>query len=140
MIADHSRDYFADKPFYYTADDILQIAHLTIQSLQKHLLKDNLIFMDTDLLNLKIWLEYKGWHTPKWLDKHIIMYRHDLYLLMYPDTPWVNDPLRHNAHNREYLFRQFEIMLQQFDCNYRVIKGLGEERKIAAMNHIKPFL
>lgn len=99
-----------------------------------------LIFFDTSMLVLKIWGMRKWAKVPEVVDQKLKVKDYHLYLLCYPDLPWEPDPLRENPHDREELFGEYETTLKNFQLDYRIIKGLGEEREKIAINQVRLFL
>ena len=72
---------------------------------------------DTELLVSKIWFSYAFHRVPEWLDQAILAYPMDLYLLTYPDLPWVQDGTRYNGSDA--------IRLELFDRYRQEIEALG---------------
>jgi nicotinamide riboside kinase len=130
-LGEFARIYFENNAISisYTSFDILNIlnGHLDQMSKVKKL-KPSLIVMDTEVLVLKVWCSYKfGVTLPElemaWEDQNV-----DLYLLCYPDIPWVHDPLRENPFDRHILFEEYLSLLEDSKRNFHIIKGQGEER------------
>lgn len=98
------------------------------------------MFLDTDLVILKIWfLEVFG-KMPEEMDRIIRNRKIDLYLLCRTDIPWVFDPLRENpGRRREELFALYERELQAAGLPYRIVGGEGEERLEQALTAVKEY-
>ena len=75
------------------------------------------VFFDTELLVTKVWFSYAFHRVPEWLDQAILAYPMDLYLLTYPDLPWVQDGTRYNGSDA--------IRLELFDRYRQEIEALG---------------
>ena len=75
------------------------------------------VFFDTELLVTKVWFSYAFHRVPEWLDQAISAYPMDLYLLTYPDLPWVQDGARYNGSDA--------IRLELFDRYRQEIEALG---------------
>ncbi len=130
-IKEFARTYFEEivKSSQYSTIDILKILSGHLKQLE--LVKESnrrLIVMDTDILVLKVWCNFKfGITLPEiesaWEDQKV-----DLYLLCYPDIPWVSDPLRENQFDRLFLFEEYLKVLNESQRNYQIIRGKGEER------------
>lgn len=94
----------------------------------------NLVFLDTDLLNFKIWEELVFGKTHDFLDEEIANESDHMYLLTYPDIPWENDPLRENPENRLELFELHKKEIERLKRPYGIIKHNGKDRIQAAIN------
>jgi len=53
---------------------------------------------------------------------------YDLSLITNNDIPWIADPQRRNEDLREHLFKQNKHELQKLNIDYKIIKGIGEQR------------
>ena len=105
--------------------DLLSIAEGQMK-LENQLAKEvkNLLFCDTNLLELKVYSEtYYNGSVPQILDKTSLENKYDLYLLTYIDTPWVKDDLRDKPHEREEMFYRFKECLDKYDLPYVIVKG-----------------
>jgi NadR type nicotinamide-nucleotide adenylyltransferase len=116
-----------------TYDEVCEIAREQIRSIRP---KDGLssiseavhqakpVFFDTELIVTKVWLEYAFGKVPEWLVDAIKTYPMDLYLLTYPDIPWVPDPARYNGSQamREELFDRYEEEIKATGVPYYVIR------------------
>lgn len=82
------------------------------------------VFFDTELIVTKIWFEYAFHRVPEWLNEAILCYPMDVYLLTYPDLPWIPDPARSNGSDaiRLELFQRYESEIQAIDTPYYIIK------------------
>lgn len=122
-------------------DTILFMAHQQI-SLEKEaeLANHSLIICDTDLFNYKIWLEYLQFPVPNFIEEHLEKNAYSLSLLLSPNIPWEADPLRNNPDNRWELFKEFKILLQDYNQAYVKIEKLGEERTSQAIQEIDKIL
>jgi NadR type nicotinamide-nucleotide adenylyltransferase len=128
-----AREYLKDIQLDYTHEDILNIAKLqyqTEQEYQKRALKHNhnYLFVDTEWITIKIWLEFYNFPIPNWLIEGIQSHDYDLFLLSDIDIAWQPDPLRQNKNDRKALFKRFEDELTHFSKNFLVINGLENQR------------
>ena len=82
------------------------------------------VFFDTELIVSKVWFDYAFGRVPEWLNDAIRRYPMDVYLLTYPDLPWVPDPARSNGSDaiRMELFNRYESEIQALDIPYYIIK------------------
>lgn len=103
-----------------TYDEICEIAREQIKSISKA----GFYFFDTELIVTKVWFEYAFGKVPEWLTEAIKTYPMDLYLLTYPDIPWVPDPARYNGSQamREELFDRYEEEVKATGVPYYVIR------------------
>ncbi len=97
------------------------------------------LFFDTELINIKIWLEFYEWNVPNWITENIIKNPFDLYLLMDIDLPWIPDEQRANPNDRAFLFQKFEDELKKIKANYVIINGTENERFKNAITAIKDY-
>ena len=81
-------------------------------------------FFDTELIITKVWFDYAFGQVPEWLNENIHRYPMDVYLLTYPDLPWIPDPARYNGSDdiRRELFNRYESEIQALDIPYYIIK------------------
>lgn len=105
-----------------TFDELCDIARHQIAELEN--LSDGLYFFDTELIITKVWFDYAFGRVPKWLDEAIQRYPMDVYLLTYPDLPWVPDSARSNGSDaiRKELFDRYEAEIQALDIPYYIIR------------------
>jgi len=62
-----------------------------------------------------------------------------LYLLMDVDLPWRDDPLRFFPEDRELFLDDCIQVLESNNKNYKIVRGLGEERLNCAIDYISTF-
>ena len=103
-----------------TYDEVCEIAREQIKSISEA----GFYFFDTELIVTKVWFEYAFGKVPEWLSEAIKTYPMDLYLLTYPDIPWVPDPARYNGSQamREELFDRYEEEVKATGVPYYVIR------------------
>lgn len=139
-VPEMAREYLAEKGINYTNQDVLDIATLqqeTENKLQKIHNDKTYLFCDTELITIKIWLEFKEWKVPNWIIEQIKNSDYKLYLLTDIDLPWQEDPLRENPYDRIELFQLFEKELIDFGKNYKIVKGSGDLRTKNAIEIIQ---
>ena len=108
-----------------TFDDLCAIARHQIEELEAISRQPSAIsFFDTELIVTKVWLEYAFGRVPEWLNENIHRYPMDVYLLTYPDLPWLPDPARSNGSDaiRLELFHRYEAEIQALDIPYYIIR------------------
>lgn len=128
FVPDYSRIYlnYINRP--YTYEDVLHIAERIVKmESDMARIANGILFTDTDLINIKIWLEYYNWKVPDWINEEINkQYNH--YLLMDIDIAWVADNQRNNPNDRDILFSRFESILKALNAPYTIISGNEAER------------
>lgn len=137
-IPEYARSYIEGLKRPYTYEDVEQIAQYQIQQFKKQIVSKhkNILFFDTYLIITKVWFTHVYKRYPEWLETAIRQSKVDLFLLCYPDLPWISDAVRENGHIREYLFQKYKDELQHYGFEYVVVSGSGEERKNKAIEFI----
>jgi len=140
-VTEYAREYLEKNGADYGFDDILQIAKG--QKRQEELLLEDankFLFSDTDPIVTKIWSEVVYNKCDPWIENEIATHPYDLYLICYPDLPWEPDPLRENPDNRLELFELYLEELSTKGYNFKIVKGVGEERLKNAVRFVKDIL
>ncbi len=128
-VPEYAREYISGLQRPYTKEDILHIAHHQAVQFQAYKEEGRIVFFDTGLIITRVWLEVVYNTAAEWIDDYLIESRPDLYLLCYPDIPWVADPLRENGGEmRNKLYDKYRQIIEAFELPYVVIKGEGENR------------
>lgn len=120
-VPEYAREYVEQKGRKeLTYDEVCEIAREQIKSISEA----GFYFFDTELIVTKVWFEYAFGKVPEWLTEAIKTYPMDLYLLTYPDIPWVPDPARYNGSQamREELFDRYEEEVKATGVPYYVIR------------------
>ena len=117
-----AREYLEKKNKDYNQDDLLKIAKGQLNSEQ------NTQLLDTDLITIKIWSEYKYGSCDKWILNQIEKQKSEkrFYLLCKPDIPWEKDPQRENPNNREELFKIYKKQITSLGHDYFIIEGVNK--------------
>ena len=108
-----------------TFDDLCAIARYQIEEMETlAFIHSPFAFFDTELIVTKVWFDYAFGRVPEWLNENIHRYPMDVYLLTYPDLPWVPDPARSNGSDaiRKELFDRYEAEIQALDIPYYIIR------------------
>lgn len=141
IVEEFARTYLSTIQRPYTYNDLLYIAEQQMILEQRAIDSGTqIILMDTELINMKIWSVYRFGKYPEQWEEQIKNSGYDLYLLLAPDIPWEEDPLRENPHDRWELFSSFENELKGYQKNYAVIRGEFEEREKLAISILKKKL
>ena len=133
-IPEYARDYVERKgSTEVTRDELCEIARYQIEELER--LRSNsasgltsnseaVYFFDTELIVTKVWFDYAFGRVPEWLNEAILHYPMDVYLLTYPDLPWIPDPARSNGSDaiRLELFLRYESEIQALNIPYYIIQ------------------
>ena len=108
-----------------TFDDLCAIARHQIKEMETLAFSHSpFAFFDTELIVTKVWFDYAFGRVPEWLNENIHRYPMDVYLLTYPDLPWIPDPARSNGSDaiRKELFDRYEAEIQALDIPYYIIR------------------
>jgi HTH-type transcriptional repressor of NAD biosynthesis genes len=90
---------------------------------------NKILFCDTDLIVTQIWSEvFFAGQCQSWILQMAHLRRYDLFLLLSPDIPWVNDGIREYAHTRQLQFERLRQELESRNLKYVLIKGDFEMR------------
>jgi NadR type nicotinamide-nucleotide adenylyltransferase len=128
-VPEYAWEYLHQLRFHYSAYDIEMIARGQIE--YEDLLASRstkMLICDTNLLVIKIWMEHVYDTCPQWINNEIINRKYDMHLLMYPDIPYVHDPLYEYPDNRKYLFEKYERLICSLQIPYVVISGTYHQR------------
>ena len=110
-----------------TYEDVCAIARHQIEELEaisRVRPASAISFFDTELIVTKVWFDYAFGRVPEWLNENIHRYPMDVYLLTYPDLPWVPDAARSNGSDaiRMELFNRYEAEIQALNIPYYIIR------------------
>ena len=116
---EYAREYLKKKGKEYIQEDLLKIAKRQLNSE-----KVNTV-LDTDLITIKIWSEYKFGNCDNWILDKIEEQKNEIrfYLLCKPDIPWESDPLRENPNDRMKLFEIYKMELENLGHKYHIVEG-----------------
>lgn len=107
-----------------TWDELCEIAKKQIERLA--IRDEGLVVFDTELIVTKVWFDYAFGRWPEWLDEAIKQYPMDVYVILYPDLPWVPDPARSNGSD--------EIRMELFERYKQEVEALGIEHYLVKHN------
>ena len=122
-VPEYAREYVEKKgTTEVTYEELCEIARYQIEELEKQ--PEGLYIFDTELIITKVWFDYAFGHWPEWLDKAIKDYPMDVYIILYPDIPWVPDKARSNGSNaiRLELFERYKKEVEALGIEYYLVK------------------
>ncbi|PLX13163.1 MAG: ATPase [Marinilabiliales bacterium] len=140
-VPEYARGYIEQLDRKYTYEDVLHIANKQLE-LETIFSKNanHILFYDTYLIIIKIWLKLVFNKLPDWIDKRIRNSSIDLFLLCNNDIPWISDPVRENGGvMRDKLFEMYKEELIHYGLNYKIVDGQGELRYKKAHQIVKDF-
>ena len=122
---EYAREFLTNLEREYNQNDLIKIAEGQLAS--EHSFK----LLDTDLITIKIWSNYKYGNCEKWIIKQIEKQKSEkrIYLLCKPDIPWQADPLRENPTDREELFEIYKQELENLGLTYFIVEGKNRVEK-----------
>lgn len=122
LVPEYAREYMENLvPSYgYTYDDVVAIAKQQLSVLSS--INSTLVVFDTELIITKVWFLHKFGRCPAFVEQALRDFPMDVYLLCYPDLPWLPDPVRENPDIREYLFDWYEREIQALNIPYYIIR------------------
>jgi len=128
-----AREYLTNLDKDYTQNDLSAIAKGQLAS------EHNFQLLDTDLITIKIWSEYKYGNCEKWILDTIEKQKTEkrFYLLCKPDIHWEADPLRENPNNRNGLFELYKKEIEKLGHNYFILEGKNRvEKSISKISNL----
>jgi NadR type nicotinamide-nucleotide adenylyltransferase len=138
FVPEFAREYLEklDRPYY--EPDLLKIAMQQCQAEDVAALsKPEYLICDTDMLVMKIWSEVKYGRVHPFILDQYRRRKYDLVLLMSPDLPWVDDPLREHPEKRAELFEMYKSNLEESSLPFEIIKGHGKDRLNNALSALR---
>jgi len=140
-VPEFARDYLDKLKRPYTFDDVENIAREQIM-LEDKLVSEakKVMICDTELIVIKIWMEYKYHRVPLWIIEEIKKRHYDIFLLCNTDIPWVPDPLRENPGLRRFFFDWFVMELDTNRKNFIIISGDQKQRLESAIEIIAKMI
>ena len=140
-VPEYARAYLEGLERPYEERDLLEIAKGQLRTEDELAGKArDLLICDTDLIVLKVWGEHNYGRSHPWILEQIEKRKYDLYLLTYPDIPWVGDPQRENPELGEYFYGVFERELLTLKASTVEIRGLAEQRQQKATEAVQIIL
>lgn len=138
-LPEYAPEYLDGLGRHYAYEDIGRIARehdARLKALVACTSRDQYIFLDSFLVNLKIWSLYRFGRVDTWIEERISTLDMDCVLLLRPNIPWEEGPYRENPGDRDQLFDLYEAQFAELNWPYRVVDALGEERLFQAIGFI----
>ena len=139
FIPEYARGYIESLNRAYNYDDLVTIAKMQIKRENEALKKaNNFLFIDTGLIITKVWFQEVFNKYPSWLNKAIIDYLPDFYLICKSDLAWESDSVRENGtdEQRNYLTNRYIQEIESCNAKYHIVSGQAEQRLENAINYI----
>lgn len=141
FVPEYARTHLTLTGGQYRFEDLLFFAQKQKELEQELSQKANgILFCDTDLHNILVWSTYEFGRCDPQLEEAENNQDYHFYLLLFPDLPWVKDPLRNNAPLRQELYLAYQERLQKKERPYGVVSGTGKARLECAREHLEKFL
>ena len=140
FLPEFARSYVEQIHRAYTYEDVELIAKQQVKNLRKAISENSekeFLVMDTFLIVTKVWFLHVFDRCPAWIQTELENAQIDFFLLLKPDIPWIDDPVRENPHIREYLYDWYKRELDKIGASYAEIDGIGNIRTKRAMKAIK---
>jgi NadR type nicotinamide-nucleotide adenylyltransferase len=139
-LPEYARTYVENLGRPYTQDDVLHIAKKQIE-LEEEISKSyESLFIDTDLIITKVWLQHVYGNCPDWIDEWLKKAPRSIYLVCCPDLPWEYDPVRENPELREYFLQWYCHEIESYGFKYSLVSGKGNERIESATKIVDSIL
>lgn len=140
FVPEYARTYFENNDINnYSVDDLEIIAKKQLE-LELESKANGILFCDTTLITIKIWAVYQFNKVPEFISNSLKSADYDLYLICNNDVAWIEDSQRRNENLRESLFKWNKHELQKSNHDYKIVKGVGEDRVKSAIQIIDLFL
>jgi len=129
VLWEHARTYLQNLSRKYTIEDLLLIAK-EHSALFDAIPRSQPLIIDTYLLNIKIWSEYKYGKVDPWiLEKLREDIAVDKIILCKPDLPWQQDGMRESKMERDILFDLYKSNLKVLNLEFEILEGLFQARE-----------
>ena len=136
FVPEFAREYLEKNGPTYTLPDLEAIARGQLAAEDATAANaTRLLFCDTDLWVLKIWMENAFGTCPPWVLAQLRQPRYALTLLLAPDLPWQPDSLREHPDpaDRWRFYRLYQENLRQAGQPFVEITGPPAQRLAAAV-------
>lgn len=138
-IDEYARSYLETNGSAYSFSDLDKIAQIHFDKYLKAN-DTNLLFLDTFLLNIKIWAEFKFEKTIDFVEEKLELIDFSHILLLEPNIDWQEDQFRENKENAKLLFDKFEFYINHYNWTYTKVNKKGPQRLQQAIEIINSIL
>ena len=159
-VKEYAREYLLKNGTDYTFEDLSDVARGQLaneanglEELEKKIKADTSslsfnphrhtpLFIDTDMIVMKVWCEFVFDKCHNWLLNEIVDRKYDLYLLGNIDAPWVKDELREypDLPTRERLYNHYKDIMVNQSVPWVDICGNYDERLQKAIKAVDKIL
>jgi len=142
-VPEYARTYLEQKQGPYLLPDLINISIgqvALMESTAAEAAGKACIILDTWMLELAIWAEYRFGSVPEVITDMLSSHQPDLYVLCTPDLPWKPDPLRENPDDRDQLYLKYHRAVLKSGIPYVTVSGTGPVRERAAYDNIRSFI
>jgi NadR type nicotinamide-nucleotide adenylyltransferase len=146
LVEEYAREHLTGRGPEYRFDDLLPIAQEQMaredRAAEKARKDAAPLFIDTDLLVMKVWSEFVFGNCHAWILNQLAVRPYDLYLLCKPDLPWEKDPLREHPdpHTRNSIHNLYLDFLINQHIPWFEVGGTGEMRLENAAERVLTLL
>jgi len=99
-----------------------------------------LMIQDTDLLSTVVYCRHYFGRCPEWIEEAARLRRPHLYLLCYPDIPWIADGVRDRGHRRDEMHELFQSAVAASGTRSVDLRGDRKTRLADAVTAIDALL
>ena len=125
VVYEYAREYFQNKDYSLCElKDLIFIAEEQYKRTENH----EQLISDTDIITIEVWAEDKYRNVPERIKELAYLQYFDVYILAFPDIPWVYDKLRTDVNRRQIIFQKYIDKLNFYNIEYIVVKGSIEGR------------
>lgn len=124
-VKEYAREYLNKLGKDYTFEDVIEMAKIQLKSEKEAILKNELLFLDTDITVFYVWIKEKYNKEVDWINEHLVQLQNKIYLLCDIDIPWEEDLLREHPsiEDRKRLFGNYVELLGKHKLSYYIISG-----------------
>lgn len=139
MVPEYARIYLEKLNRPYQEDDLLTIAKGQLEWIDQGIQKaPNFLILDTGLLVMKIWAQYKYKNIHPWISNNLEKQQFDFVFLCSPsDILWEKDSQRENPNDRPLLFQLYKEQLMALQWDFEILKGNEKDRLSKVLNLIE---
>ena len=138
FVPEYARGYIDRLGRPYEQQDLLQIAKGQVAAEKEMELQGpGMLFLDTELIVIKIWSLHKYGVCDPFILKAIEKQNYDLYLLCDVDLPWEHDKQREHPHLRPFFLNWYRKELEYYGFPFEMVSGLGDERLQGALEAVE---